>query len=78
MCKENAASDSNRILLVTVPFVAKKYGLRMESILHSKTQTGKGPVDVHFARETRYVDLYIELQGLDMPTPADPPIWSEH
>lgn len=43
----------------------------MKEILHSKTEDGKGPADVHFATAMKHVDTYIERNKYNVVTPFE-------
>lgn len=68
---DNAANYHNRVLPVVAPYIMKRYDIELISIVHNKTQDGKGHADLHFAVVTRYVDKYIEVLKLDVVTPMD-------
>lgn len=68
---KNAAKYHNRILPVVAPFILDQYGIELVSIIHNKTQDGKGPADLYFDVVKRFVDRYIESLDLDVVTPMD-------
>ena len=68
---DNAANYNNKLVPVIAPFIFKRYGIQLKSIVHSETKDGKGPADIHFATAAKFVDRYIESKTLDVVTPAD-------
>ena len=68
---DNAGTYRNNLIPVVLPFIFRKYGIQLDSILYSETQDGKGSADIHFATANRYVDDYIDSEALDAVTPAD-------
>ncbi len=68
---DNARNYNNKLIPVIAPFIFLHYGIRLERFVHSETQDGKGPSDVHFATALRYVDKYIESLKRDVVTPKD-------
>lgn len=53
------------------PLISRKHGLRLSKIMHNQTQDDKGAADVHFAVATKFVDMYIEEDKLDIVTPSE-------
>lgn len=52
---DNAITDANNMFPVFSPLICRRYGKELKSILHSKTEDGKGPADVPFATAMRHV-----------------------
>lgn len=46
---DNASTYVNNMMPVFAPFICLHYVIRLRRLVHSETEDGKGPADVHFA-----------------------------
>lgn len=66
---DNAGNYNSNLIPVVAIFNFRKYGIHLSNLVHSETQEGKGPADLHFATATRFADRYIETNALNVVTP---------
>lgn len=56
---DNAGNYQKKLIPVAMPFIFRKYGIELHSIIHNESYNGKGPADIHFAIDMKHVDAYI-------------------
>lgn len=68
---DKATTYKNSLMYVLMPWIARKYGIRIRKILHTELQRGKCVADAIFAVRMRHCHRCVAETTCDIVTPKD-------